>query len=154
MQLLPSFCTVCPVFSSRDPKSPCVGVQLVYQASMEYALSSYAENLTNEAKTQYRGKIGVIGGLDPFEGCPGEPCEGIPSVEASDLVAYLVLQTNFITAKQFKAYKSLEAYNQFVCGWVKDVYSWKIAGKFVTTGRVSSVATKIINVYQITFSEY
>ena len=78
-----------------------------------------------------------VKGLEPRL---GEPCEEFPPVEASDLVAYLVLQTNFITAKQFKAYKSLEAYNQFVCGWVKDVYSWKIAGQFVTTGRVSSVA--------------
>ena len=107
---------------------------------MQRNLSSYADNLSNEAKTRYREKIGVIGGLDPFGGCPGEPCKEFPPVEASDLVAYLVLQTNFITAKQFKAYKSLEAYNQFVCGWVKDVYSWKIAGQFVTTGQVSSVA--------------
>ena len=47
---------------------------------------------------------------------------------------YLVLQTNFITAQQFK---SFEAYNQFVCGWVKDVFNYKVAGKFLTTGRVS-----------------
>ena len=105
---------------------------------MEDSLSSYAKNLSDEAKSRYSVKIGVIGGLDPFGGCPGEPCEEIPPVDASDLVSYLVLQTNFITAKQFKAHKSLEAYNQFVCGWIKDVRSWKIAGKFVTTGRVSS----------------
>ena len=90
----------------------------------------------------------MIGGLDPFGGCPGEPkCEEIPPMEARDLVAYLVVQTNFITAKQFKTYKYLEAYNQFVCGWVKDVYLWKIARKFVTAGRVSSVAYRISNNY-------
>ena len=25
------------------------------------------------------------------------------------------------TMDEFKAYKSLEAYNQFVCGWVRDI---------------------------------
>ena len=105
--------------------------------NMQRKLSSYAENLSIEAKIRYGKKIEVIGGLDPFGGCPGEPCEEVPPVEASDLVAYLVLQTNFLTTTQFKAHKSLEAYNQFVCGWVKDVHSWKVAGKIVTTGRVS-----------------
>ena len=42
-------------------------------------------------------------------------------MEASDIVAYLVLQTSSITTKQFKAHKSPDAYNQFVNGWVKDV---------------------------------
>ena len=50
---------------------------------------------------------------------------GVPSVEACDLVSYLVLQTSFITASQFKVRKGLEAYNQFVCGWVKDVHTMK-----------------------------
>ena len=45
----------------------------------------------------------------------------VPPVEASNLVSYLVLQTSFVTAKEFKACKSLEAYNQFVSEWVKEV---------------------------------
>ena len=63
--------------------------------------------------------------------------EAVPTVDSCDLVSYLVLQSNFITAKQFKSHRSLEAYNQFVCGWVKDVRTWRVARKFVTTGRVS-----------------
>ena len=35
-------------------------------------------------------------------------------VSACDLISYLVLQTSFITSKQFKAYKSLEQFNLFV----------------------------------------
>ena len=59
-------------------------------------------------------------------------------MEASDIVAYLVLQTSFVTTKQFKAHKSLDAYNQFVNGWVKDVQTWGVEGKIVVTGKVSS----------------
>ena len=55
-------------------------------------------------------------------------------VEASDLLSYLVLQTSFVTAKEFKAHKSL----QFVCGWVKEVKTWIKGEKFLIIGRVSS----------------
>jgi len=61
----------------------------------------------------------------------------LPPLEAADIVSYLVLQTSFITARQCKTRKGLEAYNQFVSGWVKDVYNRKVAGKHVLTGRVS-----------------
>ena len=63
----------------------------------------------------------------------------LPSLNASDLVSYLVLQKSHLTAKQFKARKSLEAYNQFISGWVKDVQAWNLQDKVVVTGRVSSV---------------
>ena len=77
-------------------------------------LSSNAENLSDEAKLRYQQKISVINGLDLFRGCVGVPVEAAPTVDSSDLVSNLVLQTDFITAKQFKAHRSLEAYNQFV----------------------------------------
>jgi len=78
--------------------------------------------------SQHRPRLTMerIGVIDLFGSCPEEE---VPPVEASNLVAYLVLQTNFLTTTQFKAHKSLKAYNQFVCGWVNDVHSWKVAGK-------------------------
>ena len=76
-------------FSSCDPKSR-VGVQLVNRGSMQLSLS-YAENLTIEAKTRYREKIGVIGGLDPLEVAQESHARRFPLMEASGLVAYLVL---------------------------------------------------------------
>ncbi|XP_034068671.1 uncharacterized protein LOC117543736 isoform X5 [Gymnodraco acuticeps] len=38
-----------------------------------------------------------------------------------DITSYLVLHTSYYTASQMKAYKSLEAFNYFVCGWVNDL---------------------------------
>ena len=113
-----------------------VGVQLALrEMAAKQRSSSYAESLSSKAKVRYQEKISVINGVDPFCGCVREPVD-VPPVDASDLVSYLVLQTNFITAKQFKAHRSLGAYNQFVCGWIKDVRTWRAAGKCVTTGRV------------------
>jgi len=106
-------------------------------------LSSYASKLTDEAKSRYLVKIQLIGEVDPF--CSStlgylEQTDDCPPVDACDLLSYLVLRTSFITTEQFVARKGLEAYNQFVCGWVKEVTTWKAVGKFVTTGRVSSYA--------------
>ena len=64
----------------------------------------------------------------------GEPFDGYPPVEDCDLVSYLVLRTSFLTMSQFKA---LNAYNQFVSGWIKDVNTWKIAEKYLTRPQVS-----------------
>ena len=100
-------------------------------------LSTYALSLPAEAKKRYLEKINIVGSLDPFAGSFGACTDAVPPVDASDLGSYLVLQTSFLTAKQFKAHKSLESYNQFVCGWVKEVNTWKKFGKFIITGRVS-----------------
>ena len=109
---------------------------MVYSFSSE-VMSPYAESLTATPKERYKEKISLIGGLDPFLGPLRQCTDSVPPVEASDLVSYLVLQTSFVTAKQFKAYKGLESYNQFVCGWVKEVQIWKKGGKYLTTGHVS-----------------
>jgi len=105
--------------------SPCV------------SLSSYATGLPSDAKDRYIQKISVINNVDPFLGAfsvGAETVSILPPVDISDL---LVLKTSFISVQQFKARKSLEAYNQFVCGWVKDVVTRKIAGKYLTISRVS-----------------
>jgi len=101
-------------------------------------LSAYAEDLPSDAKAWYREKLEVIGGYDPFlSGRIGELVDCFPDVESSDLVSYLVLQTSFILAKQYKARKGLEAYNKFVCGWVKDVRCRCACGKYLITSQVS-----------------
>ena len=88
----------------------------------------------------------MLNGVDPFllattsRTNDSAPTTNLPPVEAVDLVSYLVLETSFVTAQQFKAHKSMEAYNQFVSGWVKDVSAWTINQKSVVTGRVSYLA--------------
>ena len=73
--------------------------------------STYAENLSEEAKTRYKEKLKIIDEFYPFTGTTGELAHHLPPIEAFD-----INQTSFITAKHFKARKSLEAYNQFVSG--------------------------------------
>ena len=85
---------------------------------MAESLSLYAASLSKGArKTIYREDIsnkrcGSIFGND----FGAEITNDFPPVDASDLLSYLVLKNSFITWSQFKARKSLQAYNQFMCG--------------------------------------
>ena len=66
----------------------------------------------------------VIGGLDPYA-IKSEKfdcnIESFPAVTYPDIVNYLILGGSSFTANQLKAYKSLEAHNQVIEGWVRDV---------------------------------
>ena len=63
--------------------------------------------------TRRVSKISKINEADSFLGVivEAEATSELPPVEASDFISYIVLQTSFITSSQFKARKSIEAYN-------------------------------------------
>ena len=53
-----------------------------------------------------------------------------------DLVSYLVLTTSYYAKEQFKAYKSLQAYNQMVSGFVTNVRGRIVKGNYVVLASV------------------
>ena len=84
-------------------------------------LSEYAEKLDGNVKKRYVEKISEVG-VDPLliPDHKFDP-ECFPPIEASDLLSYLVLDTSYYTNKQFKAFRSLQAYNQMVSGFISSV---------------------------------
>lgn len=99
-------------------------------------LSEYAKKLEAHVKRRYLQKISVIGvdpSIMPIE--QFDP-ECLPPIEVSDLLGYLVLETSYYTKQQFKAYKSLEAFNQMVSGFVTSVKGKIISGKYVVVAKV------------------
>ena len=99
-------------------------------------LSEYAKSLESQVKERCSQKILVIG-VDPASIQAEQFSPGcLPSVEVSDLPSYLVLETSFYTNKQFKAFKSLEAFDQIVSGLVTSAVGEVIAGKYVVRARV------------------
>ncbi|XP_068691131.1 uncharacterized protein [Montipora foliosa] len=103
---------------------------------VQIPLSDYAKKLDGKVRERYLKKIWTIG-IDPalIEGKDFEP-DCLPPVESTDLLCYLVLETSFYTQKQFKAFRSLEAYNQMVSGFVYNVQGHMIASKFVVLAKV------------------
>ena len=95
-------------------------------------LSEYANTLDPLVKKRYMQKIACIG-VDPFLiSCQKYYAECLPPTESIDLVSYLVLETSHYNKEQFKAFKSLQAYNQLVSGFVQSVHGLIIAGKHVS----------------------
>ena len=91
-------------------------------------LSDYFYTLEANARSRYIQKTKLCGGIDPY--CLKKSDfsynhDDFPSITFPDISNYLALSTSHYTTctKQMKAFKSLEAYNFFVSGWVKDVGS-------------------------------
>lgn len=116
---------VCVTLSkSRSTAEPC-------------RLATYASGLAGDAKERYLAKLCLIDNVDPMLGAPLSAKPVSPPVDSCHLVSYLVLETSFMTGRQFKNRKGLDAYNQFVNGWVKEVKSFEIACKHVSVALVS-----------------
>ena len=105
------------------------------------AFSEYYAGLTGPAERRCDEKVFTCG-FDPYmskkSDC-GKDLADYPSVEYPDIVNYLVLQISWITGQQMKAYKSMEAYNFFVSGWINTIFTKPVAGtdKMVVTARVN-----------------
>ena len=99
-------------------------------------LSKYATSLEGNIKSRYIQKIEKIG-IDPAT-IPDEELnpECLPPIEQSDLFSFLVLETSHYTNDQFKNYKSLEAYNQVVSGFVASVKRRIVSDKYVVVAKV------------------
>ena len=111
--------------NSTDEASKCIPV-----------LSEYAKALEGQVNERYLQKISAIGvDLASIPTDQFSP-ECLPPVEVSDLLSYLVLETSYYANQQFKALKSLEAFNQMVSGFVTSVVGKLIAGKYVVRARV------------------
>ena len=72
-------------------------------------------------KQRYLEKVAVIA-VDPIT-VPDEHFnpDCLPPVEATDLLSYLVLETSSYPRQHFNAYKSLEAYNFMMSGFITSV---------------------------------
>ena len=82
-------------------------------------LSEYAEKLDGNVKKRYVEKISEVG-VDPLL---------IPDHK-------LDLDTSYYTNKQFKAFCSLQAYNQMVSGFISSVQGTVLQKKYVIVAKV------------------
>lgn len=84
----------------------------------------YLDSLTGSSKGRYLEKISLIGGIDPYTIKKSDLTSDVlllPSISYPDIVNYLVHAPSPYTLDELKAYKSCEAYNYFVSGWVREV---------------------------------
>ena len=86
--------------------------------------SSYPESLGQLHYATYQAKLALINGLDPYT-IPNEAIaydvQALPKITHGDIFNYLVFSPSRFTIDDMKDCQSLEAYNAFFRGWVKDV---------------------------------
>lgn len=90
-------------------------------------LSSYGQNLDQEARQHYEEKIVECGGVDPLLLTDAETSlislckiDLVPRVDESDIKDYLVRTTGYLTNEKFKAVESLESHNYLTSGFVQE----------------------------------
>ena len=101
--------------------------------------SSYFQSLDPPTQKQYREKIELLGQVDPYDiqECDlAEDVESLPEVTYSDIVNYFIFTPSPYTSEDMKAYKSLEAYNQVLNGWVRDVRNFSKEDYILVIGKV------------------
>ena len=101
--------------------------------------SSYFQSLDPPTQKRYREKIELLGQVDPYdiqEGDLAEDVESLPDVTYPDIVNYFIFTPSPYTSENMKAYKSLEAYNQVLNGWVRDVRNFSKEDYILVIGKV------------------
>ncbi|XP_052268883.1 uncharacterized protein LOC127870291 isoform X2 [Dreissena polymorpha] len=97
----------------------------------------YRDGLSNEEKVRYDEKLKILGGCDPYEIVSwSTEVSLLPPVTYIDIVNYLLWSPSVYTKDELKSYKGLDAYNQFVNGWVRDRASVVCNDYTVVTAKV------------------
>ena len=95
-------------------------------------LSDTVSHLSGESRQRYVSKLKQLGVADPyvmptsmFTDVLKCSAASLPDFAYPDLYNYLVNNPSPYTGKDMKAYKSLDAYQYFVAGWVSCVQQWE-----------------------------
>ena len=104
----------------------------------------YYEALTSDAsKTRYQAKIRLIDGIDPYEVAKKEWRDDVdlwPAITHVNACMYLILTPSPYSDQDMLNYKSLDSYQNFVKGWVRQVLTKKAGpDKRIVIGKVSRI---------------
>lgn len=103
------------------------------------SVQTYRDTLDSVSKQRYEDKLSLIEKEDPYTLDKSRWSQDVSkwaSVTYPDIVNFLLYTTSSYTLDQLRSYKGLEAYNQFICGWVRDVLVCEINGLCLHTARV------------------
>lgn len=110
------------------------------------SLPNYRDSLSAEHLKIYDEKLKFTAGIDPYAVSGrlySTAMENYPEIEYPDIVNYLLFTKSRFTKEQLKAYKSLEAYQYFVAGWVRSIHVGNVTEKTVVL--IGKVSLSILN---------
>ena len=104
------------------------------------AKSKRYSDFDETSRKRYDEQISIIDGIDPYtlkKSQLSSEFENFPHITYPDIVNYLLFAPSPYSRGDLKKFRSLESYNHFVCGWVRDVGMLLQNGKAIILGRVS-----------------
>lgn len=107
---------------------------------MQNARSTYYEGLSGSLKDRYDVKITRCGGIDPYSIKKQDLTidrKDFPEMTLLDIGNHLIYSQSPFTKKQFKAYKSMNAYKYFESGFVLCLGAKKNNDLIILKGNVS-----------------
>ena len=95
------------------------------------SVSSYFQGLDKSARERYQAKLARLGGLqDSYlglgQGLSEENWQNWPKIEYPDIYNFLIEFPSLYTGESLKAYKSLDAYNYYINGWIEKATVFKV----------------------------
>ena len=104
-------------------------------------LPGYSSTLSDpESKRRYCEKLKLVNGTDPYEVSMNEWQDDIdhwPAVTHVHVCMYLILTPSPYTENDMLNYKSLDSYQNFVKGWVREVLVKPLGCKRIVIGKVN-----------------
>jgi len=104
-------------------------------------LSPYAAGLPDLVKRRYFQKINLIGDVDPYSKDNkikfSRDLSKLCNVTLMEIYNYFVTRVSFYTKDEMKAYKSLDAYNYFLSGFVHSIKYAHMNENILIIGKVS-----------------
>jgi hypothetical protein len=100
---------------------------------------TYRDKLSELERKRYDDKLKLLNGEDPYQfeiKRWSSDVTLLPPVQYYDVQNYLLFTPSPYTKEDLKAYKGLEAYNQFVHGWVRERVSVVCGENTVVTAKV------------------
>ena len=90
--------------------------------------TEYLDTLDSASKRRYLGKIKLINNIDPYKIDKkdwSKDEDNLPAINYPDLIPYLLFTPSPFSKEELKAIKSTEAYNQFLEGWVHQIFTYQ-----------------------------
>lgn len=107
-------------------------------------LPGYSSTIADAAsKKRYAEKLELVDGIDPYEVAKGDWRDDVdlwPAITQLQVCMYLILAPSPYSEKDFLNYKSLDCYQNFVRGWVRQVLVKPVRDKRIVIGKVNCKA--------------
>lgn len=104
-------------------------------------LTGYMKTLKcNLSRERYMEKLSYVNNIDPYELPKDKWIDDVelwPSITYIHVGMYLLFSRSPYTQEQLLNYKSLDCYQKFVNGWVRDVLVKKFGGNCLMIAKVS-----------------